>query len=302
MIVWEESVSTIIYFENHKSEISARLKKAKKNVKVAVAWINFKDYYGEFSELLSRGVTVEIVCSDNPSNRKTKSHMDLLIKEGARIIFLKMPSGNNHMHHKFCVIDEKIVINGSFNWSKNALKNFENLSVLEGEDSVVTKFIDEFQRLTNIDTKSIKAMQQAPGKCKNHGCKGDLLNLWIFSENVDKYDVLAGDIIQFCAACEDGDIIESCVQDATLATYMDSLACEDDDHEREYLLRSVSSHLNGYSTHRHEVHAIGRVRTTFNYLEDEIVKTEIIWKNKFVENRIKSEYDGNFGVCYDMES
>jgi len=27
----------------------------------------------------------------------------------------------SHMHHKFCLIDDKIIINGSFNWTKAAV-------------------------------------------------------------------------------------------------------------------------------------------------------------------------------------
>lgn len=35
------------------------------------------------------------------------------------------------MHHKFCIIDLKKVITGSFNWTNKANFNNENISVIE---------------------------------------------------------------------------------------------------------------------------------------------------------------------------
>ena len=40
-----------------------------------------------------------------------------------------------HMHHKFCVIDNSLLMTGSFNWTASAVKfNQENLMVLEGAE------------------------------------------------------------------------------------------------------------------------------------------------------------------------
>lgn len=51
------------------------------------------------------------------------------------------------MHHKFVIIDDKILISGSINWTKSAFfGNFENVLVTN-ETAIVKPFIDEFERI-----------------------------------------------------------------------------------------------------------------------------------------------------------
>ena len=51
------------------------------------------------------------------------------------------------MHHKFCVIDNSVVVTGSFNWTDQAVNhNQENLLFLENKD-LARQYSDEFQRL-----------------------------------------------------------------------------------------------------------------------------------------------------------
>lgn len=38
------------------------------------------------------------------------------------------------MHHKFCIIDLKKVITGSFNWTEKANFNFENIKIIESRE------------------------------------------------------------------------------------------------------------------------------------------------------------------------
>ena len=51
------------------------------------------------------------------------------------------------MHHKFAIIDSKLVINGSFNWTGTAvLGNNENV-VITNQRRVVEPFVREYSRL-----------------------------------------------------------------------------------------------------------------------------------------------------------
>jgi cardiolipin hydrolase len=53
------------------------------------------------------------------------------------------------MHHKFCVIDESIVITGSFNWTSQAVNfNQENILFYENKE-IAQKYITEFNKLWN---------------------------------------------------------------------------------------------------------------------------------------------------------
>ncbi|OMJ84927.1 hypothetical protein SteCoe_13830 [Stentor coeruleus] len=59
------------------------------------------------------------------------------------------------MHHKFCVIDDYILITGSFNWTKQAVgKNQENLVVMD--DPVLARmYTEEFNRMWEAFSASV---------------------------------------------------------------------------------------------------------------------------------------------------
>ena len=84
------------------------------------------------------------------------AYTKILIKKmqasGIAITLISMKKGD-HMHHKFAVIDKKIVITGSFNWTYNASKdNFENLVVIESKN-IAEKFIAEWNRIEKKGNK-----------------------------------------------------------------------------------------------------------------------------------------------------
>lgn len=51
------------------------------------------------------------------------------------------------MHDKFAVIDEAVVLTGSFNWTSQAVKyNQENILFIQN-DELAKKYMDEFNKL-----------------------------------------------------------------------------------------------------------------------------------------------------------
>ena len=51
------------------------------------------------------------------------------------------------MHHKFVVIDNEMLVNGSFNWTTQAVVgNFENV-LITNNPSIVKPYEEEFKRL-----------------------------------------------------------------------------------------------------------------------------------------------------------
>ena len=60
-----------------------------------------------------------------------------------------------NMHHKFAIIDNKFIFNGSLNWSKKGVsKSHENILLLENEQ-IVKEFSDQFDELWNKFTTII---------------------------------------------------------------------------------------------------------------------------------------------------
>ena len=53
------------------------------------------------------------------------------------------------LHHKVIIIDEEIVITGSYNFSKNAeTRNNENLLIIKGNQEIAEAYLTEFERIT----------------------------------------------------------------------------------------------------------------------------------------------------------
>ncbi|WPV68152.1 phospholipase D-like domain-containing protein [Chitinophaga sp. LS1] len=59
--------------------------------------------------------------------------------------YLKKPSGpySNIMHDKFCIIDLKVVIHGSYNWTKKSQYNKETFVIEKGRENA-ENFSTEF--------------------------------------------------------------------------------------------------------------------------------------------------------------
>ncbi|MFM6023723.1 MAG: phospholipase D-like domain-containing protein [Dolichospermum sp.] len=51
------------------------------------------------------------------------------------------------MHNKFCMIDLKTVIHGSYNWTNKARFNKETITTIQDDRETAEKFADQFIQL-----------------------------------------------------------------------------------------------------------------------------------------------------------
>lgn len=292
-------IETEVHFEDHKSVIEKELINAQSTVHIAVAWINFKSYYGIFENILNNGADLNIICSDNWQNRSHQNEIDKLTDNGAFIRLLKMPSSRNHMHHKFAIVDEQIIINGSFNWSPNAEKSIENLMVIRNATNNAKKFLNEFQQLLTIESQTIKNLQKKK-KCPIKSCDGHLHNILVFSERSTKYFETYGDIISVCNECSEYSSVKGCISNTQIEILLSELGGASDDYEYELIDKHISDVLLSYQNDYNTIHAIGKVKTTLDGRDEEWVSTVIMWKNKFVGDDILDEFENeDFEVLYD---
>lgn len=97
------------------------------------------------------GVKVRII-SDNDKAHDKGSDIYRLAQAG---IPIKTDLTEAHMHHKFAVIDGKLVMNGSFNWTMSAQsRNFENV-VISNDTEMAKEFQRHFDHLWNSDSMGI---------------------------------------------------------------------------------------------------------------------------------------------------
>lgn len=143
----QEDISQEILFEGIQRQIIEEIQNAKYLIWIAMAWFTDPILYRELLKKKSQGVTIEIVVDDNVKNRNAE--FDLSASFTAHWVIIESLY-KNIMHEKFCVIDLKTVIHGTFNWTKAANYNKETISI-DRNRNTAEAFADEFMRLKKGD-------------------------------------------------------------------------------------------------------------------------------------------------------
>jgi phosphatidylserine/phosphatidylglycerophosphate/cardiolipin synthase-like enzyme len=130
------------HFTDIQEKIASELSKAKYNIFVAVAWITDKSLWDILMKKSRDGVVVQIILINDDINKGTGIDFENFVINGGQLYW------DDH-HHKFCVIDVKTVITGSYNWTyyaQNRVKR-ENVIVIKGATDIAEQFSDEFKLL-----------------------------------------------------------------------------------------------------------------------------------------------------------
>lgn len=128
------------HFDDIQNKIIAQLDKAQVSIWVAVAWFTNKLLAEKLIEKQQQGVSVDIIIDDNGTNTKYCPELG-----NCNLTRIQVKGGI--MHDKFCVIDNQVVITGSYNWTNNAeFKNEENIEISE-DPKLATKYSVKFREL-----------------------------------------------------------------------------------------------------------------------------------------------------------
>ena len=135
------SVETEAHFQNIQNQIIAELNKARVSIIVVMAWFSNKILADKLIEKHKEGLDVKVAIYDDGINRKHGVEL-----AGIDVKRIKALRGGK-MHDKFCVIDNQVVITGSYNWSSNAeFKNDENIAILR-DNKRASDFSVEYRHL-----------------------------------------------------------------------------------------------------------------------------------------------------------
>lgn len=91
----------------------------------------------------NRGIDVRIISDDDKSEDRG-SDIDQLRDLGVAV---KLDDSPYHMHHKFALFDESILLNGSFNWTRSASQVNEENILITADAKLVAGFSAQFQQL-----------------------------------------------------------------------------------------------------------------------------------------------------------
>lgn len=134
------------FFTGIQETILSYLSNAEEEIFVAVAWLTNRVLFDELCKKAKFGTVVKVLILKDEINLGSNCDYEILTINGAQL-FWQEKSDTNLMHNKFCIIDQKTVITGSYNWTNRASLNKENITVLEDEIEAAKSYIEEFKTI-----------------------------------------------------------------------------------------------------------------------------------------------------------
>ncbi|MEI8254507.1 MAG: phospholipase D-like domain-containing protein [Deltaproteobacteria bacterium] len=123
--------------------IRSQFARAKKTADVCVFTITDDRIAASVLDAHRRGVKVRVI-TDNDKANDEGSDVARIARAGVAV---RQDQSEYHMHHKFAVFDGRIMLTGSYNWTRGAANfNEENLVVTD-EPGLVEAFTGEFESL-----------------------------------------------------------------------------------------------------------------------------------------------------------
>lgn len=146
--------NTEVVFENIEQRILQEIKDAHYAIFVSVAWFTNKKLFQALLEKANSNCYVSIIIQLDEIN--SQSGIDYSqIRVGRSECFM-ISKDAELLHDKFCVIDFRKVITGSYNWTYKAAQNSENILILI-DPSVATQYITRFeQQKAKYNTASVQ--------------------------------------------------------------------------------------------------------------------------------------------------
>lgn len=135
--------NTEVIFENIEQRIIQEINNAHYAIFVSVAWFTNKKLFNALLEKAKNNCYVSIIIQLDEIN--SQCGIDYSQIQIGRSECFKISKDAELLHDKFCVIDFRKVITGSYNWTYKASHNSENILILN-DPSVATQYISRFEQ------------------------------------------------------------------------------------------------------------------------------------------------------------
>ena len=135
--------NTEVIFENIEQRIIQEINNAHYAIFVSVAWFTNKKLFNALLEKAKNNCYVSIIIQLDEIN--SQCGIDYSQIQIGRSECFKISKDAELLHDKFCVIDFRKVITGSYNWTYKASHNSENILILN-DPSVATQYIIRFEQ------------------------------------------------------------------------------------------------------------------------------------------------------------
>jgi len=124
------------------NHIKNAIRKAKKNIKIAMFVMTHPEIIDELVEAKKRGVIISLVVDRNFKKYLEKKRIKFLVSNQIEVL-----------HHKYMLIDDRIFIFGSSNFTKSAFsKNDEIVIILEKLNKKQRKVLNKLHNIITLET------------------------------------------------------------------------------------------------------------------------------------------------------
>lgn len=141
------------YFNNIQNELIKAINNSDSSLKIAVTWFTNNNIYDVIVNKIKTNKEFKlelIVLNDRINNKIEGVNFQNLINLGCEFYFSNV---EKMVHHKFCIIDDKLIITGSYNWTYYAEnRNWENIIFLD-DKKIANGYIEEFNKLKQSHKK-----------------------------------------------------------------------------------------------------------------------------------------------------
>ena len=133
-----------VYTDGHtcKLKIIESISSASKTIRVAMAYFTDREIANEILKRRRSGLDVIIILSNDANNENIKNILSAECK-----VYAHVANGRGLMHHKFCIIDNTLLLHGSYNYTYNALNNNEESLNLTDSTQLINEYGKIFEGL-----------------------------------------------------------------------------------------------------------------------------------------------------------
>jgi hypothetical protein len=142
-------IETAAYFQNIEERLLELLGRAQFEITVAVAWFTEPKLFNQLCQMAGKRIAVRLLLIDDEINMGPSGLNFQRLRDigGAVHLIPDAKRGGSRMHNKFAVIDRATVITGSYNWSRQARTNHENITVIHGDRELAARYLLAWQSM-----------------------------------------------------------------------------------------------------------------------------------------------------------
>lgn len=143
-------MQTEAIFKHIAARLESELAQAQHSIYIAVAWFTRRELFDVLLDKAQQGIAVHLLVSNDAINQNGQLPFEEL-NQGQSSALLVGDHEYDLMHNKFCVIDENIVITGSYNWSYKAENsNHENVVIITDDKELAAQYIKQFNYIVRL--------------------------------------------------------------------------------------------------------------------------------------------------------